>query len=210
MLIFSWWVFFNIYKSLFKHQIKFKHTLVGAADNWKTPWWNWYYLILQVFEATASLSDNSQVHHQLVRETWLIIKIQREEIHSFRLVPLLNRCWINRFGSGLASKSRDLIILDYHCTTPVILIHVLLPRYSHTESTGGSFPMALTAMSAKDWKDGLNFSTRLVKHCQSRHNGPESWVLLILVNCSHLPTPHLKYALMYKNPTYFFCKSYQN
>jgi len=34
-------------------------------------------------------------------------------------------------------------------------------EYSHTESTGGSFPMALTAMSAKDWKDGLNFSTRV-------------------------------------------------
>ena len=173
MLIFSWWVFFNIYKSLFKHQIKFKHTLVGAADNWKTPWWNWYYLILQVFEATASLSDNSQVHHQLVRETWLIIKIQREEIHSFRLVPLLNRCWINRFGYGLASKSRDLMMYWIIIVrTPVILIHFLLLRYSHTESTGGSFPMALTAMSAKDWKDGLNFSSRLVKHCQRQNSPP--------------------------------------
>ena len=37
-----------------------------------------------------------------------------------------------------------------------------LGEYSHTESTGGTFPMALTAMSAKDWKLGLDFSTRKV------------------------------------------------
>ena len=35
-------------------------------------------------------------------------------------------------------------------------------RFSHTESTGGSFPMALTAMTAKDWRDSLDFSTQEV------------------------------------------------
>ena len=35
-------------------------------------------------------------------------------------------------------------------------------RYSHTERTGGSFPMALTAMTAKDWKESLDFSTQEV------------------------------------------------
>ena len=39
---------------------------------------------------------------------------------------------------------------------------IWLGEYSHTESTGGTFPMALTAMSAKDWKLGLDFSTRKV------------------------------------------------
>merc|ERR1719209_961541 len=37
---------------------------------------------------------------------------------------------------------------------------VWLGEYSHTKSTGGSFPMALTAMTAKDWRDGLDFSTQ--------------------------------------------------
>ena len=35
-------------------------------------------------------------------------------------------------------------------------------RYSHTERTGGTFPMALTAMTAKDWKESLDFSTQEV------------------------------------------------
>ena len=39
---------------------------------------------------------------------------------------------------------------------------IWLGEYSHTESTGGTFPMALTAMSAKDWKLGLDFSTTKV------------------------------------------------
>jgi len=37
---------------------------------------------------------------------------------------------------------------------------VWLGEYSHTQSTGGSFPMALTAMTAQDWSENLDFSTR--------------------------------------------------
>jgi len=61
---------------------------------------------------------------------------------------------------------------------------IWLGEYSHTESTGGTFPMALTAMSAKDWKLGLDFSTRkeggpkgleeLVEHFKEV-NGETNW-----------------------------------
>jgi len=61
---------------------------------------------------------------------------------------------------------------------------VWIGEFSHTESTGGSFPMALTAMTAKDWKDSLDFSTQefggptgmkdVVAHFK-RLNGAKGW-----------------------------------
>lgn len=61
---------------------------------------------------------------------------------------------------------------------------VWIGEYSHTESTGGTFPMALTAMTAKDWRDSLDFSTQegggrsglkdVVAHFK-RLNGDEGW-----------------------------------
>ena len=35
-------------------------------------------------------------------------------------------------------------------------------RYSHTQSSGGTFPMLLATMKASDWKGSLDFSTREV------------------------------------------------
>jgi len=37
---------------------------------------------------------------------------------------------------------------------------VWVGEYVHTASTGGTFPMALTGMSVKDWREALDFSTR--------------------------------------------------
>ena len=40
---------------------------------------------------------------------------------------------------------------------------VWVGEYTHTASSGGTFPMALTGMAVKDWKEALDFSTRKVK-----------------------------------------------
>ena len=51
-------------------------------------------------------------------------------------------------------------------------LQVWVGEYSHTESTGGTFPMTLTGMSAKYWREALDFSRRKVKSIFKGNVGP--------------------------------------
>ena len=44
------------------------------------------------------------------------------------------------------------------CTTGILRFS----RFSDTEKSGGTFPMALASMTAADWESSLDFSTREV------------------------------------------------